>query len=209
MKRTHYIFNLLFLIALSSNVLLAQEQENNEQKNPDEEFVHNNKIYKPNSSWLSFGVGSSYDINQKQFEQSINFDLHVRIKKTFVSGGYHKSSDAFFQSGTVQQVHSIQTLNDIHLCVGLKREKFKSNLSLFAGPSYVYGTTYDFTDSLNVDWYRKFDKPGIYASIQYTYKIFYDVGVGASLYTSINKYYSVVGIQLHLYFSNALKGTIR
>ena len=209
MKKIFYIFNILAFIVLSSNVVLAQDQPNEEQSNPDEEFVYDNKIYKPNCSWLTLGVGSSYDFNQKQFEQSINFDLHVRIKKMFVSAGYHSSSDAFFHSGTVQQVHSIQALNDIHLCVGLKKEKFKSNISLFAGPSYVYGTTYDCTDSLNVDWYRPFKNPGIYASLQYTYKIFYDLGVGASLYTSINKHYSVVGVQLHLYFSNALKGNIR
>ncbi len=203
MKIIYYIFNVLFLILLSSNIVVSQEQPN-----PDEEFVYDNKIYKPNSSWLSLGVGNSYDFNQKQFEQSINFDVHIRIKKMFFSTGYHTSSDAFFYSGSVQQVHSIQALNDMHLCAGLRKEKFKSNISVFAGPSYVYGTTYDFTDSLNVDWYRNFKNPGFYVSVQYTYKIFYDLGIGASLYSSINKYYSVVGLQLHLYFSNALKGKL-
>ena len=208
MRKIYYIFTTIFLIVFSSDIVFSQDTTNQVKSNPEQEFIYGNNVYKPNSSWLSLGFGKSYDFAQKQFEQSINIDLHIRIKKMFFSTGYHTTSDAFFYSGSVQQVHSIQALNDVHLCVGLRKEKFKSNISVFAGPSYVYGTTYDFTDSLNVKWYRNFKNPGLYLSVQYTYKIFYDLGVGVSLYSSINKYYSVVGLQLHLYFSNALKGKL-
>jgi hypothetical protein len=97
----------------------------------------------------------------------------------------------------------------MYLAAGWRRETQKSNLAVFGGVSRAYGANFHHADSLGRNYYRGFTAPGFYASVDYTFKIFYDLGLGVSLFESVNRSYNVTGIQLHVYFSGAFKGEIK
>jgi len=70
-------------------------------------------------------------------------------------------------------------------------------------PTYAFGKT-----SISDDEYYIFRGIGFMTNIEYTYKLFYDVGIGASIFAAFSKHYKIAGIQLHIYFSGALKSNI-
>ena len=171
-----------------------------------EKFIIKEKIYKPGSSWLKFGTGTGFNWSRYKAENNANITVSFRIKNMYLQTGYHVSSDKFFTQ------RSYQKLNDLYLAPGWRRETRKSNFSIFAGPSLAYGGTFDHYSTSNgvtSKWYRGFNQIGLFGSVEYTFKIFYDLGFGVSLYGSYNKFYKVTGIQVHFYFSGAYKGAIK
>lgn len=170
-----------------------------------EEFIIGNKIYKNGSNWFKTAQGIGYHFWLKQFEYNTTFAYNIRIKKIYMQFGYHVSSDVFLTKPTLQR------LNDIYLTLGLRKEKRYFNIASFGGISYAYGGTLDHTewkDGKMTKWYKGFSQPGLFGTVDISFKPLYDVGIGVSLYGSINKYYNVAGIQLHLYLSGAYKGII-
>jgi len=171
-----------------------------------EEFIIKDKIYKPGCSWLKFGTGMGLNWSRREVENNANLTFSFRTKNIYWQTGYHVSSDKFFTQ------RSYQKLNDLYIATGWRKETTKSNISVFAGPSFVYGSTFDHYSISNgfvSKWYRGFNQFGLFGSIDYTFKIFYDLGLGFSLYGSYNKFYKVTGIQAHFYFSGAFKGAIK
>lgn len=171
-----------------------------------DEIIIKDKIYKPGSSWLKIGEGYGYHYSLKQFEPNTLISYTVRIKNAYLQGGYHVSSDKFFTQP------SYQKLNDFYIAIGKRKETQNANIAAFIGPTYAYGGTLNHvvdTGGVVQKWYRGFNALGIYGCIDYTFKIFYDLGFGISLYGSINKEYNIVGIQAHFYFSGAFKGEIK
>jgi hypothetical protein len=172
------------------------------QENKYEEFIIGDKIYKPGCGWIKVGLGSSYNIKLKTNEKNINLSYSFRVKDSYFQLGYHASSDVFFT------LRSYQKLTDLYGAMGLRKESKKYNISAFAGPSYAYGGYYFDADSLGKKRYKGFTDLGIVVNAEYTRKIYYDLGLGLSLFGSFNKSYSVIGIQVHIYFSGAFRGQI-
>lgn len=168
-----------------------------------EEFILGEKIYKPGCGWFKVASGSSYNLKRDAYESNTNLCYSFRIKDSYFQLGYHVSSDVFFT------MRSYQKLNDLYISYGWRKETNKSNISVFAGPSFAYGGYYFDTDSINNKRYKGFSQVGIIANAEYTKKIYYDLGIGISLFGSYNKNYKVVGIMLHVYFSGAYKGQIK
>lgn len=197
--RSTYIFLVLLTILLLNNAFYSHAQENNE------EFIIGNKIYKSGSNWFKIAQGVGFHFWLNQFEYNTSFAYNIRIKKIYTQLGYHVSSDVFLTKATLQR------LNDVYLTVGLRKEKRYLNIAAFGGLSYAYGGTLDHTewkDGKSTKWFRGFSQPGLFGTIDISFKPLYDVGLGLSLYGSINKYYNVAGIQLHFYLSGAYKGII-
>ena len=171
-----------------------------------EEFIIKDKIYKPGSSWLKIGEGYSYHSALGAFEFSTVISYSIRIKNNYIQCGYHVSSEKFFTK------HVYQKLNDFYLAGGWRKETQKANISAFIGPSYAYGATFHHvvdTGGVYNKYYKGFSEIGFYGSLDYTVKIFYDLGFGISLYGSVNRDYNVIGLQAHFYFSGAFKGEIK
>lgn len=200
MIRKAYTYLLVVMVAMVfSNNASAQQDSTNE------EFIIGNKIYKGGSSWLKISQGMGYHFWLGQVEYNTTIAYSFRIKKLYFQFGYHVSSDKFFTKP------SLQKLNDIYGCIGKRKEQKKYNLAYFIGLSYAYGATLDHREWNNgviSNWYRGFAKPGLLGTIDYTYKLSYDIGIGLSLYGSVNPYYNVLGVQLHFYLSGAYKGQI-
>jgi len=163
----------------------------------DDKFAWKNKVYKKNSNYITFGGGPAINLKRKAIEQSYAVAYNFSLKNISLQAGYHVSSNDWMLN------RSLQKLNDMHIGGGLRWESLKSNMTVMAGPSYAYGADQNIRN--DTVFYTAFTQFGLYAEFQYTYKLFYDVGVGATAFLSLNGKYQVFGIRLEFYFSPAYR----
>lgn len=203
--------NRKILILLTLSVLIScavSGQEKVKKKNASESadttivlgkgrIVFKDRIYRQNASYLTVAYGAGYGFESKLIEQNMNISYQHFLKKVGLQIGYHSSSD------TKIWWRSYQKLNDLYLGIGKRWESSRYNFSVFGGPSLAYGSYIDWNDKYQKDWAYGFTTGGLHAEAQATYKITYDIGVGLSVYGSINNQYSVAGAQVHLFFSTA------
>ncbi|HIE15474.1 MAG TPA: hypothetical protein EYP69_00970 [Bacteroidales bacterium] len=167
-----------------------------------EDTIINNRIYRSYSNYLLLSVGKSYNFKNTEIETSGEVGYVFRIVNQFFQVGYHLSSDQFFLN------RSYQKLNNIFLMYGLRKEKINKNTDIFFGLSYAYGSTYWGVDSKGDILYKGFSVPGFRISLDYEWKIFYDIGIGLNGYAEWNQYYPLIGIKLNIYFSGAFRGEL-
>jgi hypothetical protein len=163
-------------------------------------IVYQNRIYHENASYMTMAYGAGYGFESKGIEQNMTLSFQKFFKQVGVQIGYHSSSDSKIWW------RSDQKLNDLFVGLGKRLESTTYNFSAFAGPAYSYGSyLYPITDTSGVVkvYPYRFKTVGVHAEFQATYKISYDIGVGLSVYGSVNRYYSAAGAQIHLYFSTA------
>ena len=187
MDKISWIFLLVFLIIQPLGDLFAQDEEYSV------DFIYKDKLYKTGSWWMTAGHGYGYFRKLDRSQQNFNVDLTGRFRKNYFTLGYHYSGDEsiLYSSG--------ERLNDIYFGYGIRKEDLKKNFYFYAGPSYAFGYV-----SVPESGYAKgFRTIGLYGELQYTQKIFYDIGLGVSVFGSTNMEYQVVGAQLHIYFSTA------
>lgn len=163
----------------------------------DGRFIFHERIYKENSPYLTMAYGAGYNFRQPGVEQNMMITYHHFLGKLGLSLGYHSSSD--------QKVwwRSYQKLNDFWLGAGWRYERPRFNVSAFAGPGLAYGSWIAWSDVHQENRAYGFTTIGGTAELQLTYRILYDVGLGMTLYASHNRFYSVAGAQIHLFFSTA------
>ncbi|MCX6257480.1 MAG: hypothetical protein NTW49_06235 [Bacteroidia bacterium] len=190
------IITVLMLFLIFTFRLSAQAQDEYKK------IVYQDKIYQTGSSWFTIGAGAGFETSLKDLEKNLSMGINFRIKDQYFNVGYHFSSDEMIYK------RSMQRLTDLHVGIGIRREDLKHNVYFFGGPSNSYGYIYNYSDSTGTKYYKGFNTIGIYTEFQYTWKIFYDIGIGPSFYANINQYYKVVGVQLHLYFSTAYRNKI-
>ncbi len=190
------IKKILFIAALffSFNVSICQD---NTMTIGEGLRVINNKVYKENSNYLTFGGGAAFNPKRKAFEQSYAFSYNFSLRNIALQAGYHVSSNDWFLN------RSLQKLNDIHIGGGIRWEKDKSNTAILAGASYAYGADKNIVN--DTVYYTAFTEFGLYVEYQMTYKAFYDVGFGATAFLSANTKYMICGIRLEFYFSPAYR----
>jgi hypothetical protein len=158
-------------------------------------IAYKNKIYRQNAPYLMMGYGMGYGFKAKAIEQNMSISYQHFINKLGLQLGYFSSSD------TKIWWRSYQKLNDLYIGAGKRWESTKYNFDVFGGPCWSYGSYYVITESDTTA--PGFHTLGVHIKASATYKLSYDIGVGLSITSSINSYYSTVGIQAHLYFSNA------
>lgn len=193
---------LSFLIGFAG---YGQEKEKKEKvsEEPDSTIVLSkgrlvvkNKIYRQNASYVTLGYGAGYSFQSDAIEQNMAISYQHFVKKLGLQVGYHSSSN------TRTWWNSDQKLNDLFIGVGSRWEGTRFNAAIFGGPSLAYGR-YSWVDQNDKTWVHFFSTPGLHAEVLATYKIVYDIGIGLSLYGSLNKEYSAAGAQIHLFFSTA------
>lgn len=199
---------LLAFSFLSVHIVSAQEAEKKKSAGETADttivlgkgrIVYKNRIYRQNAPYLTMAYGAGYGFESKLIEQNMTVSYHHFIKNIGLELGYHSSSD------TKIWWRSDQKLNDLFLGVGRRWENSRYNLAVFGGPSYAYGSYIVIInkDSVDREYPYRFKTIGFHAEAQATYKLSYDIGIGMSLYSSVNRYYSVIGAQIHLFFSTA------
>lgn len=191
------IFRLSLLCFLLHAIFLSAQNEKYE------EFIHNNRIYKPGCNFFTIESGAGFNPSLNTIESSSALSYSFRVNNTYIRIGYHSSGNKFFTQ------RSYQKLNDIFGIFGYRTENMKYNFSVFGGPSYAYGAKYHHTDSLGMKWYKVFGNIGLFACASLSYKFLYDIGAGLSVFCSYNKDYMVAGLKINIFFSGAFKGQIK
>jgi hypothetical protein len=198
---------LILLLFLTASTLFGQSEIDLSR-----DFIYKGEQYSPNSPWLSVGIGYGYNISENTWEPNFLFDTHFRIKKKFYLGvGFATSRNQFLDKdgNNIFLPHSFvkNSVNNIHIMYGWRKIGLKNNYAFFLGPSFNWGYDYIYSDSTG-DYHKKYTEPGFYTSLQYTRKIYYDLGLGLTLWSSLNKSYQIIGLTLHIYFSSAFKRKI-
>lgn len=180
---------------------------------PESEFIYQGRHFVPHSPWWTVGLGYGYNIGENNFEPNFLFDVHFRVKKKhYLATGFLTSRNQFLDKygDNIFLPHSYvkNSVNSLHFLYGWRGEKLFHNYGFFIGPAFNWGFDYLYSNN-NGDYHQGYFEPGIYTSLQYTRKFFYDLGVGATLWASINKSYQVIGLSIHFYFSTALKRTLK
>ena len=182
----------LLLIFLAIGIKFGFAQDDIHAKDTKEEITIKKNRFLKKTNWITVGYGYGHKLNSSDysFPGSLNFYFHV--KQVYFNAGVMRSKLDILRSK-----YSADFLTDIHATVGFRNETRKSNFSYFAGPSYAHGLL----DSATV-----FKELGAYAEIQYIQKIYYDIGLGSSIFVNYNRSFPIIGIRLDLYFSNAFRG---
>lgn len=200
---------LITLILCVVNISSAQNKEDKEKKaKKEEKFLHNSMIFNKYDNWFTVGVGAGINAKFDQRESNINAAFHYKVWKIYMQTGYHRCSDEFIYDYKLHKSLSLQVLNNIYLGAGIRSSKLYSNVVFFSGPSIAYGSCFYYQDDDGYDFYKGFTEFGWYSNFDYTYKLSYDLGLGVSIYHSINKSYHIYGFQIHVYFSSAFKKNV-
>jgi hypothetical protein len=201
-NKTLILLPLFFLMCLP---VTGQDKEKNKSATePDTAIVmgkgrllYKGHIYRENAPYITFGYGAGYGFESNQIEQNMTLSFQYFFKKLGLQLGYHSSSD------TKIWWRSYQKLNDLFLGVGRRWESTRYNFSIFGAPSLAYGSYIAWNPDRQKNFAYGFTTLGFHAEALATYKLTYDIGVGLSLYGSVNRYYSAAGAQIHLFFSTA------
>ncbi len=180
---------LFLFLALGYSTCVAQEIR---AKNTQEEVTIKKNRFLKKTNWLTLGLGYGQKLNSSDYSFPGSLNVYFHVKQVYFNAGIMRSKlDVLFAR------YSGDFLTDYHATVGFRNETRKSNFSYFAGPSYVHGL---------LDSATKFNGIGAYAEVQYIQKIYYDIGIGSSIFVNYNRSYPILGIRLDFYFSNAFRG---
>jgi hypothetical protein len=180
---------------------------------PTGEFIYKGRHYVPHRPWLIFGMGYGYSTSEQSFEPNLMLDYHFRVQqKHYLGIGFVTSRSQFFDSNSdailLPHQYVEHSVNSLHALYGWRHDGLFNHVAFFAGPALNWGYQSAYTDSLGRHYVYPYTGAGVYASLQYSRKLFYDIGIGASLFGSINRSYQVFGLTLHVYLSSAFKRNI-
>jgi len=188
---------LLPLSFLSSHITAQEVTDSSVVVLKEGRFIYQGRIYKENASYVTLGYGAGWNLGKNTIEQNMILSYHHFIKGLGLFGGYHSSSDNKIWW------RSYQKLNDVFIGAGKRWENTKLNAAIFAGPALSYGSYKTWNPEKEKEWAYGFLEPGLFIEAQLTYQILYDVGIGLTCYSSLNRYYKVAGAEIHLFFSTA------
>lgn len=182
---------LLFFFTAALN-LVAQEKP---KKMPDfyrkEEIIYDNKRYRIHNCYLTLGPGFLQTTIRKDLQRAIGLDFHFPIRRQHFQVGVQMSGESFGSNNNIQG----------HTCYGFRKEKSRSNLAVFAGPSFYTGVE---TGSMGEAVF--YQGVGLYGCAQVVTKLAYDIGIGAELFGDISPKQGMVGLKLIVFFSGAYRG---
>jgi len=189
MKKLKY-----FLIFLSfSSVLFAQPKGDFDKK---KEITYDGKRYRVFNNYITAGGGSCYNNFIQNTNLNIGADFNYHIQKIYFQTGGFLAGSYFGNYNHLQ----------IHTAFGKRFEMKKFNMAGYLGGSYAFINRPIIDTVLKETRARTLNPFGIHAAVQFTYKYKYDLGIGICLFSDINKYQSVYGLRLELYFSGAFLG---
>lgn len=201
---------LLFIVVFFSSIPYLKSQV--DEINPTSDFIFEGNHFIPGSPWIVVGTGYGKNFSENMNEPNFLVDFYYQFKKKkqAIGFGYLTSRDQFLvdgDSGLFVPNHYVRhSTNSLHAMYGFRYEyRLRHNLAAFAGPAFNWGYRYSYTDSNGYDYHEAYNEFGLYAHLQYSFKIFYDLGVGASFWASYCESYQVIGFSFHLYLSSAFK----
>ncbi|MGZ3862406.1 MAG: hypothetical protein ACXVPN_03185 [Bacteroidia bacterium] len=206
-KALFILFSLITLSVLSQETVnqhIVRELDKlyKEDYNRKKEIKIDGKKYRIYNNYLTLGAGKAYNsaYNDVMFTPAV--DLNCHLQKTR------------FQIGALTQGRTWgdNKLVQFHLGLGYRKESYRYLWAVYGGLAYTDGYTpfqlkaTDGSDSVKV--LGHITSNGIYAAAQLFYKIKFDYGLGLTAFASYNKYQSIAGLRLELFFSGAYRGKL-
>jgi len=190
-------FKLYLFLFLASLGAYAQEKpviKEAPKFDGKEEIIYDGKRYKIHNSYLTAGAGFLQSSMRNRLQQTIGVDFQFPIRKLNFQMGAMMSGESFGSNNNIQG----------HVGYGIRREKTRNNLALYAGPTLFTGVIGDATSSPVF-----YTGVGAYVSLQAVTKFTYDIGLGAELFGEISSRQRIFGIKIIAFFSGAYRGPKR
>jgi hypothetical protein len=184
-------FLCLFLFSIVS--FYAQPKGDFDRK---KEITYDGKRYRVFNNYLTAGGGTCYNSYIQNTNLNIGVDFNYHIRQVYFQSGIFLAGPQFGNYSHLQ----------LHTSVGKRFELNKFNMAGYLGPSMSFINRPIIDTALNQIRSRILQPLGFHAAVQFTYKFKYDVGIGVSLFSDINKEQSVYGLRLELFFSGAFLG---
>jgi hypothetical protein len=189
MMRSVYL--LVFLLCAAAG--LGQPKGAYDKKR---EITYDGKRYSVFNNYLTIGGGTEYNTYVQNTQLNLGGDYNFHITNIYFQTGFFLAGNSFGNWNHLQ----------LHGAIGKRFELKKFNMAGYLGGSFSSINRPLFDSTLN-DYVSRTLKPlGLHATVQFTYKFKYDVGIGIALFSDINKAQSVYGVRLELYFSSAFRG---
>jgi hypothetical protein len=188
-----------FFITISFAFSLATFSQPKGEFDRKKEITYDGKRYSVFNNYITVGGGSCYNNFIQNTNLNIGADFNYHIQKIYFQSGLFLAGPYFGNYNHLQ----------IHTAVGKRFELKKFNLAGYLGGSYAFINRPFVDTALNVTRSQTLNPLGLHAAVQFTYKYKYDLGIGICLFSDINKYQSVYGLRLELYFSGAFLGDKR
>jgi len=183
----------LCILLFSIVSLYAQPKGDFDRK---KETTYDGKRYRVFNNYLTAGGGTCYNSYIQNTNLNIGIDFNYHIRQVYFQTGIFLAGPQFGNYSHLQ----------LHTAVGKRFELNTFNMAGYLGPSMSF-INRPLIDSVNNQIRSRTLQPfGFHAAVQFTFKFKYDVGIGVSLYSDINKEQSVYGLRLELYFSGAFLG---
>ena len=157
-----------------------------------EEILFDNNRYRKYNNYLTFGGGGLGSTIQQNVQKAFGADYHFHIRRQYLQAGILFSGEDISASNDIQ----------IHFCYGIREEKNRTNVSLFAGPSFFTGVD----GTPGVTGPTIYSGVGAYFCFQAIFKIKYDLGIGFDVFADLADKREMGGIKLILFFSGAYRG---
>jgi hypothetical protein len=186
---------IIFLCFFFSNLkpVLAQPKGEFERK---KETSYDGKRYRVFNNYLTAGGGTCYNSYIQNTNLNIGVDFNYHIRQVYFQSGVFLAGPQFGNYSHLQ----------LHTAVGKRFELNKFNMAGYLGPSMSFINRPIIDTANNQIRSRTLQPFGFHAAVQFTYKFKYDVGIGVSLFSDINKEQSVYGLRVELFFSGAFLG---
>jgi hypothetical protein len=188
LKKSSAIVLLLILIDVKFSV--AQEKQRADELKK-ERTIRGNR-FKVFNNYVNFGsgIGRAIEDSRLWYPTAVEYNFH--IKRAYFMFGYQRTDLSGFLNKPKRN-----RMNDLHFCVGFRRENKVINIAYYGGVSRAWGVK---NDTLAFGTY------GIYAEAQFVRKLFYDVGAGISVFGHYNNSFPLFGIRLDIFLSGAYQG---
>jgi hypothetical protein len=160
------------------------------------EITYDGKRYRVFNNYLTAGGGTCYNSYIQNTNLNIGVDFNYHIRQVYFQSGIFLAGPQFGNYSHLQ----------LHTAVGKRFELNKFNMAGYLGPSMSFINRPIIDTALNQIRSRILQPLGFHAAVQFTYKFKYDVGIGVSLFSDINKEQSVYGLRLELFFYGAFLG---
>lgn len=182
----------ILILLFAFGPILVNAQEEIHAKDTKQEITIKKDRFLKKTNWITVGFGYGQKLNTTDYSFPGSLNAYFHVKNVYFNAGIMRS-----KLDVLIAKYSGDFLTDIHGTVGFRTESRKNSFSYFAGPSYVHGL---------LDSATTYKGIGAYAEVQYIQKIYYDIGLGSSVFVNYNRYYPIIGIRLDFYFSNAFRG---
>lgn len=164
--------------------------------NRKKEITYDGKRYSVFNNYLTIGGGTEYNTFLQSTQLNLGGDYNFHIQQIYFQAGVFLAGNRFGNWNHAQ----------VHAAIGKRFEMKKFNMAGYLGGSFS-SINRPLYDSARGEYISRSLRPlGLHAEAQFTWKFKYDVGIGACLFSDINKDQSVYGIRLELYFSSAFLG---